>query len=37
MDPGDFGKVVAFLCSQAASFITGSAVLVDGGVVAGLL
>lgn len=36
-DPADFGKVVAFLCSQAAAFITGSAVLVDGGAVAGLL
>ena len=36
-DPDDFGKVVAFLCSQAAAFITGSAVLVDGGAVAGLL
>lgn len=36
-DPADFGRVVAFLCSQAAAFITGSAVLVDGGAVAGLL
>lgn len=36
-DPADFGKVVAFLCSQAAAFITGSAVVVDGGAVAGLL
>lgn len=36
-DPGDFGQVVAFLCSQAAGYITGSAVLVDGGAVAGLL
>src|SRR4051794_12354623 len=30
-DPGDFGKVVAFLCSQPAAFINGTAVLVDGG------
>ena len=36
-DPADFGKVVAFLCSEPAGFITGSAVAVDGGAVAGLL
>lgn len=36
-DPGDFGKVVCFLCSQPANFITGSAVSVDGGAVAALL
>ena len=35
-DPGDFGRVVAFLCSAAAAFITGSAVVVDGGAVLGL-
>ena len=36
-DPGDFGKVVAFLCSEAAGFISGVALGVDGGAVAGLL
>ncbi|MFC5972770.1 SDR family oxidoreductase [Halomarina salina] len=30
-DPGEFGNVVAFLCSDRASFITGEAVMVDGG------
>lgn len=30
-DPGDFGRVVAFLCSQPAAFISGAAVVVDGG------
>jgi 3-oxoacyl-[acyl-carrier protein] reductase len=36
-DPGDFGDVVAFLCSRQASFLTATAVLVDGGAVRGLL
>lgn len=36
-DAGDFGAVVAFLCSQQAKFITGENVLVDGGVYAGLV
>lgn len=36
-DPGDFGAVVAFLCSQQAKFITGESVLVDGGAYAGLV
>ena len=35
--PDDFGKVVAFLCSDQARFITGAAVPVDGGAVRGLL
>jgi len=36
-DPADFGQVVAFLCSQQANFINGTAVSVDGGAVTGLL
>lgn len=36
-DPADFGKVVAFLCSEPASYVNGVAVGVDGGTVAGLL
>ena len=30
-DPADFGKVVAFLCSEPAAFINGAALVVDGG------
>ncbi|HMK62837.1 MAG TPA: SDR family oxidoreductase [Acidimicrobiales bacterium] len=29
-DPADFGKVVAFLCSEPAAFVNGAAVVVDG-------
>lgn len=36
-NPDDFGKVVAFLCSQPANFITGAALQVDGGATVGLL
>ena len=36
-DPADFGDVIAFLCSDQAKFITGSAVQVDGGEITGLL
>lgn len=36
-DPEDFGQVVAFLCSQQARFISGTAIGVDGASVAGLL
>lgn len=36
-DPADFGRVVAFLCSQPAGFISGSAVSVDGASTLGLL
>jgi 3-oxoacyl-[acyl-carrier protein] reductase len=36
-DPDDFGKVVAFLCSQPAGFISGAAVQVDGAGTLGLL
>lgn len=35
-DPDDFGRIAAFLCSDAAQFITGSAIPVDGGAYAGL-
>jgi len=35
--PDDFGKVVAFLCSEPAKFITGAQVPIDGGSYAGLL
>lgn len=30
-DPEDFGRIVAFLCSASARFITGAAIPVDGG------
>jgi 3-oxoacyl-[acyl-carrier protein] reductase len=36
-DPADFGKVVAFLCSEPANFVNGVALGVDGGSVTGLL
>jgi 3-oxoacyl-[acyl-carrier protein] reductase len=36
-DPADFGKVVAFLCSEPAAFVSGTAVGVDGASVSGLL
>jgi len=35
-DPDDFGAAVAFLCSAQARFITGTALLVDGGGYPGL-
>jgi 3-oxoacyl-[acyl-carrier protein] reductase len=35
-DPADFGRVVAFLCSPHARFVTGVAVPVDGGQFLGL-
>ena len=35
-DPDDFGSVVAFLCSQRAAYMTGTAVVVDGGASHGL-
>jgi 3-oxoacyl-[acyl-carrier protein] reductase len=36
-DPADFGKVVAFLCSEPAKFVSGVALQVDGASVSGLL
>ena len=36
-NPADFGRVVAFLCSQPANYIAGVAVQVDGGATLGLL
>jgi len=30
-DPADFGKVVAFLCSEPARFVNGATIVVDGG------
>ncbi len=30
-DPANFGRVVAFLCSESANFLSGAAVVVDGG------
>ncbi len=35
-DADDFGKIAAFLCSDATKFVTGSALAVDGGAFAGL-
>ncbi|MGG7103654.1 SDR family oxidoreductase [Rhodococcus sp. 24CO] len=34
--PDDFGRIVAFLCSAYTSYLTGTAVIVDGGRVQGL-
>ena len=36
-DPADFGKVVAFLCSEPARFMSGTTVLVDGARSVGLV
>ena len=36
-DPADFGKVVCFLCSGPAGFVSGAALGVDGATIAGLL
>jgi 3-oxoacyl-[acyl-carrier protein] reductase len=35
--PDDFGAIAAFVCSEPARFLTGTAVHVDGGAYAGLL
>jgi 3-oxoacyl-[acyl-carrier protein] reductase len=36
-DPGDFGSIVTFLCSEQAAFITGAQLNVDGGAYQALL
>jgi 3-oxoacyl-[acyl-carrier protein] reductase len=36
-DPGDFGKVVCFLCSDVARFVSGTALQVDGAATVSLL
>jgi 3-oxoacyl-[acyl-carrier protein] reductase len=36
-DPADFGKIVACLCSDAAAFVSGTALQIDGAGIAGLL
>lgn len=36
-DPEDFGRVVAFLCSEHARFVSGAAISVDGAATVGLL
>jgi 3-oxoacyl-[acyl-carrier protein] reductase len=36
-DPAEFGPLVAFLCSERASYITGTAIAIDGGLSRGLL
>jgi 3-oxoacyl-[acyl-carrier protein] reductase len=36
-DPDDFGAAVAFLCSEQARFITGTALSIDGGAYPGLM
>src|ERR671910_673388 len=36
-DPADFGKVVCFLCSDPARFISGTALQIDGATTRGLL
>ena len=35
-DPAEFGSLVAFLCSERASYITGSAMAIDGGLCTGV-
>jgi 3-oxoacyl-[acyl-carrier protein] reductase len=36
-DPGDFGRIAAFLCSDSARYITGTALAIDGGADAALI
>ncbi|HUZ44889.1 MAG TPA: SDR family oxidoreductase [Acidimicrobiales bacterium] len=33
-DPADFGRLVAYLCADAAGFVTGTSLVVDGGATA---
>jgi 3-oxoacyl-[acyl-carrier protein] reductase len=35
-EPGEIGEVIGFLCTPAASYVTGQAIAVDGGYVKGL-
>ncbi|HYM11485.1 MAG TPA: SDR family oxidoreductase [Bryobacterales bacterium] len=35
--PEEFASVVAFLCSEKASYVTGASIAIDGGVVKGIL
>jgi 3-oxoacyl-[acyl-carrier protein] reductase len=35
--PAEFGRVAAFLLSDAASYVTGANVQVDGGIISGLI
>jgi 3-oxoacyl-[acyl-carrier protein] reductase len=35
-DAGDFGRIAAFLCSESAKYVTGTALAVDGGTDTGL-
>jgi 3-oxoacyl-[acyl-carrier protein] reductase len=36
-DPGDFGRIGAFVCSEHSRYLTGTAIQVDGGAYGGLL
>lgn len=36
-DPGDFGRIAAFMCSESARFMTGVNLQVDGGAYPGLM
>lgn len=36
-NPGEFGQLVTFLCSERASYITGTAIAIDGGLCRSLL